>query len=81
MKARIMNKGFPIALALATSLIAAPLSGQTMLGFRGGASIAYLSGNDETGAKNRVGFATSAYVGGDANRTFLIQAGAAIPVG
>lgn len=44
----------------AAALVAAPLSGQTMLGVRGGASVAQVSATD--GAKGRTGFSVGAFV-------------------
>ena len=44
----------------AAALVAAPLSGQTMLGVRGGASVAQVSPTD--GAKGRTGFSVGAFV-------------------
>lgn len=44
----------------AAALVAVPLSGQTMLGVRGGASVAQVSATD--GAKGRTGFSVGVFV-------------------
>ena len=53
----------PAILALAVSLLAAPpLCGQVMLGVRGGASIANMSQNDESGAGSRTAFGAGLFL-------------------
>ena len=62
---RLQNiRGWPVApwapratFALVLSLVAGPLCGQTMLGVRGGASIASLSQNDDSEPESRTGVA------------------------
>lgn len=73
-KRRILPWALSGALVLAPSLRAGPLSGQTMLGARLGASVSSLAEVDDAGVGNRTGFAAGVFLERPVSPRFSLQA-------